>query len=84
VRKPRRNYSGANARQPKEHNFEQKISDWAEKNDIRAACQAGCKKNYRTADQLFTHRTLIAAAKAEGMIMICAYTDYSIAFDSIS
>jgi hypothetical protein len=44
-----------------------RLTDWAEKNDIRAVCQASFRMDYRTADQLFIHRILIESAKAQGM-----------------
>jgi hypothetical protein len=51
-----------------------RLTDWAEKNDIRAFCQAGFKKNYRTADQLFIHRTL-KSAKAQWKNLFRAYKE---------
>jgi hypothetical protein len=60
-----------------------RISNWTEEKQLRANCQAGFRKDHRTSDQLFIHRTIIDTAAYEKKPLFCAYIDYSKAFDTI-
>jgi len=53
-----------------------RISIWMEDN-LRANCQAGFRKDHRTSDQLFIHRTIIETSAFEKKALFCAYIDYS-------
>ena len=44
--------------------LERRISGWAENHEIRAAGQAGFRRDHRTSDNIFIMRTLIEACKA--------------------
>jgi hypothetical protein len=60
-----------------------RISKWTEEKYLRATCQAGFRKDHRTTDQLFIHRTIIETSIYEKKTLFCAYIDYSKAFDTI-
>jgi exonuclease III len=60
-----------------------RISRWAEENKLRAPSQAGFRKDHRTSDQLFIHRTIVETSIYEKKPLFCAYIDYSKAFDTI-
>ncbi len=60
-----------------------RISNWTEDKNLRATCQAGFRKDHRTTDQLFIHRTIVETSVFEKKPLFCAYIDYSKAFDTI-
>jgi exonuclease III len=60
-----------------------RISNWTEEKHLRANSQAGFRKDHRTSDQLFIHRTIIETSAFEKKSLFCAYIDYSKAFDTI-
>jgi hypothetical protein len=60
-----------------------RISNWVEGKNLRASCQAGFRKDHRTSDQLFIHRTIVETSMHERKALYCAYIVYSKAFDTI-
>ena len=68
--------------------LERRISSWAETNGLRAAGQAGFRRDHRTTDNVFILRTLIESCKAmksshqHGMLYTC-FVDFRKAFDTI-
>ena len=68
--------------------LERRISGWAEDHGIRAAGQAGFRRDHRTSDNIFIMRTLIEACKAtrtssqHGRLYAC-FVDFRKAFDTI-
>ena len=68
--------------------LERRISGWAENHGIRAAGQAGFRRDHRTSDNIFIMRTLIEACKAtrtssqHGRLYAC-FVDFRKAFDTI-
>ena len=62
----------------------QRLSAWAEEHGLRAECQAGFRKDFRTTNQSSILRTLIESSKANKKKLFCAFIDYSRAFDTIA
>jgi hypothetical protein len=60
-----------------------RISEWVEDKNLRVSCQAGFRKDHRTSDQLFIHRTIVETSIFDRKPLFCAYIDYSKAFDTI-
>lgn len=58
-----------------------RLTRWAESNPIRASAEAG--KAYRTTEQLYIMRILIASAGAQRKKLYCAFVDFSKAFDTV-
>jgi hypothetical protein len=57
--------------------------NWTQEKQLRANCQAGFRKDHRTSDQLFIHRSIVETSAFEKKSLFCAYIDYSKAFDTI-
>jgi hypothetical protein len=60
-----------------------RLSDWTEKYHCRAKAQAGFRKDYRCADNLFILRTLLEKSKSQRTKLYCCFVDFSKAFDTI-
>ena len=63
--------------------LEKRISDWAEGKGLRAAGQAGFRRDHRTTDNLFIMNALIDQTLKEGQKLYCCFVDFKKAFDSI-
>ena len=69
--------------------LERRISSWAETNGLRAAGQAGFRRDHRTTDNIFILRTLIESCKAmksnrqHGMLYTC-FVDFRKAFEVVA
>ena len=63
--------------------LEGRMSEWAESNNLRAAGQAGFRRDHRTTDNVFIMRTLIAAARKSHDKLYCCFIDFKKAFDSV-
>ena len=59
------------------------MSSWAEQCDIRAAGQAGFRKDHRTTDNVFIIHTLVAQARRSHRKLYCCFVDFKKAFDSV-
>jgi hypothetical protein len=60
-----------------------RVTDWAEGAGLRAAGQAGFRKDHRTADQIFVLRTLIESARARGAPLFNCFVDFKKAYDLV-
>jgi hypothetical protein len=60
-----------------------RVTDWAEGAGLRAAGQAGFRKDHRTADQIFVLRTLIESARARGAPLFTCFVDFKKAYDLV-
>ena len=64
--------------------IEARMSCWAESKQLRAAGQAGFRKDHRTVDNMFIMNTLIELTKKQrGQKLYCCFVDFRKAFDSI-
>lgn len=63
--------------------LENRLTTWAEAKHVRAAGQAGFRKDYRTVDNMFIIHTLIEQTKKNGQQLYCCFVDFRKAFDSI-
>ena len=63
--------------------LEARMSSWAEQCDIRAAGQAGFRKDHRTTDNVFIIHTLVAQARRSHRKLYCCFVDFKKAFDSV-
>ena len=64
--------------------LESRMSAWAEVKQLRAAGQAGFRKDYRTIDNLFIINALITQTKKQkGKRLYCCFVDFRKAFDLI-
>ena len=64
--------------------LEERLSAWAEAKQLRAAGQAGFRKDHRTVDNLFIMNALVGQAKSQrGKKLYCCFVDFRKAFDSI-
>jgi hypothetical protein len=61
--------------------FDKRLSEWVEQHGLCATGQAGCRKNYRTIDQLFILRILIKHSKAKKKPLYYCFVDFKKAFD---
>jgi hypothetical protein len=60
-----------------------RLTSWTETNLLRARGQAGFRKGYRTADQVFVLRTLIEAARLHKDPLFACYVDFKKAYDTV-
>ena len=63
--------------------LENRISDWAEGKGVRAAGQAGFRRDYRTTDNLLVMNTIVSQALKEGNKVYCGFVDFRKAFDFV-
>ena len=63
--------------------LEQQLSKWAENEGIRAAGQAGFRRDFSTLDHLLTLRAIIEEGRAHGRRMYCCFVDFRKAFDTV-
>jgi hypothetical protein len=66
--------------------LEKRLDSWVENGGLRADFQAGFRKSYRTTDNVFILKTLIAQAKAlpsrQRKLYVC-FVDFKKAFDTV-
>ncbi len=60
-----------------------RVTEWAEGAGLRAAGQAGFRKDHRTADQIFVLRTLVESARAKGSPLYTCFVDFKKAYDLV-
>ena len=60
-----------------------RLKDFTEKYDIIDSCQAGFRKNYCTADNIFIIKSLIDIARANKNKVYCCFVDFKQAFDTV-
>jgi hypothetical protein len=53
-----------------------RLSDWIEKYHCTAKAQAGFRKDYRCADNLFILRTLLEKSKSQRTKLYCCFFDF--------
>ena len=63
--------------------LEARMSTWAEQCNVRAAGQAGFRKDHRATDNVFIMSTLIAQARRSHKKLYCCFVDFKKAFDSV-
>ena len=64
--------------------LEDRMSTWAESKQLRAAGQAGFRRDYRTVDNLFVLNSIIEQTKKHrGKKVYCCFVDFRKAFDII-
>ena len=62
----------------------ERLTIWAENNDIRADCQAGFRKNHSTVDNIFVlHAVIQKYLSVKGGKFYCLFVDFSKAFDRV-
>ena len=62
--------------------IERRISEWAERNNIRAKGQAGFRRKHGTQDHLLSLRVIIEKVRKSGHLFAC-FVDFSKAFDTV-
>lgn len=60
-----------------------RLSNWVEKMQYRAKAQAGFRKDYRCADNLFILRSIREKCASQHTKLYCCFVDFSKAFDTI-
>jgi len=63
--------------------LEERLTRWAETQELRAIGQAGFRRGFRTTDQLFVLRTLVEQSKANLKPLHCCFVDFKKAFDTV-
>lgn len=61
-----------------------RITKWAESNNIRAIGQAGFRDDHRTVDQLFVINAIKDTYKAKKKSLFCCFVDFKKAFDLVN
>ena len=63
--------------------LKQQLSEWAEREAIRAAGQAGFRKGFSTLDHKLTLRAIIEEGQSHGKRIYCCFVDFCKAFDTV-
>ena len=68
--------------------LEQRIASWAEEHAVKAKVQAGCRKDFRTTDNIFILRSLIdkqkqTRQKGKPGKLYCCFVDFKKAFNTV-
>ena len=56
--------------------IEHELSNWVEREGVRAKGQAGFRRGFSTLDHIFTLRAIIEEGRAHGKRIYCCFVDF--------